>query len=119
MWKAHCPLICPSGLALRSPLRCAALRARCHHVRATLTQNHSAARSPSFLLPSSLASYPHPSSVALGGPLDLLELLTPVMALTVFLLSALWERLWGLGASPYFESIQHSLITLSVIAVGQ
>ena len=60
-----------------------------------------------------------PAAGALGGPLEVLELLTPVMSVTVLVFSLAWERLWSvLPGSPYFESFQHSLITFIIILAG-
>ncbi|KAG2496800.1 hypothetical protein HYH03_005207 [Edaphochlamys debaryana] len=61
----------------------------------------------------------HASSAALGGPLEVLELLTPVMSITVLVFSLAWEELWDvLPNSPYFEGLEHSMLTLLVIAAG-
>lgn len=58
-------------------------------------------------------------AVSLGGPLEILELLTPVMAVTMILLSVIWESLWAvLPSSPYFASFSHTMISLAIIAVG-
>jgi solute carrier family 35 protein C2 len=44
-----------------------------------------------------------PKTVSLGGPLEVVEVLTPVMTATVLLLSLVWEHPWvSLPASPYF-----------------
>lgn len=65
------------------------------------------------------ASGGHSSAGALGGPLEVLELLTPVMSATVLMFSLAWERLWSvLPSSPYFESFHHSLITFIIILAG-
>lgn len=56
---------------------------------------------------------------AFGGPLEVLELLTPVMSVTTLLLSLVSERLWHtLPNSPYFSSFEHCLITLFIILAG-
>ncbi|KAG2442003.1 hypothetical protein HYH02_009795 [Chlamydomonas schloesseri] len=61
----------------------------------------------------------HHSSAALGGPLEVLELLTPVMSVTVLLFSLAWEELWVvLPGSPYFETAEHVLLTSLVIMAG-
>lgn len=61
----------------------------------------------------------HKEDVAMGGPLEVLEVLTPIMSVTVLVLSIIWERLWDvLPGSIYFSSINHSLITLAVIMAG-
>eukprot|EP00879_Flechtneria_rotunda_P026324 GHRR01028062.1.p1 GENE.GHRR01028062.1~~GHRR01028062.1.p1 ORF type:complete len:113 (+),score=35.66 GHRR01028062.1:377-715(+) len=54
-----------------------------------------------------------------GGPLEVLEVLTPVMSITTLLLSLATEQLWNtLPGSPYFSSLEHILFTLLVIFVG-
>ncbi|PNW80817.1 hypothetical protein CHLRE_07g330850v5 [Chlamydomonas reinhardtii] len=61
----------------------------------------------------------HQSSAALGGPLEVLELLTPVMSVTVMIFSLAWEELWlVLPGSPYFETAERTLLTSLVIAAG-
>lgn len=61
----------------------------------------------------------HASSAAMGGPLEILEALTPVMSGTVLLLSLVWERLWvTLPASIYFESLRQTGISMGLILVG-
>ena len=60
-----------------------------------------------------------PPSAAMGGPLEILEALTPVMSGTVMLLSLVWERLWvTLPASIYFESWRQTGISMGLILVG-
>lgn len=55
----------------------------------------------------------------MGGPLEVLELLTPVMSVTVLLFSLAWEELWAsLPSSPYFAGLGHSALTLLIIWVG-
>ena len=55
----------------------------------------------------------------MGGPLEILEALTPVMSGTVMLLSLVWERLWvTLPASIYFESWRQTGISMGLILVG-
>lgn len=57
--------------------------------------------------------------VAYGNPLEVLEALTPVMAISAGLLSLCTERLWvTLPASPYFASPLHMLMTAGIIAAG-
>eukprot|EP00798_Chlamydomonas_sp_ICE-L_P015942 gene15942-22074_t len=57
--------------------------------------------------------------VAFGGPLDILETLTPVMAVTMLILSLAWEQLWvTLPTSPYFLTLAHTGITTLIILVG-
>ncbi|MEW5301121.1 MAG: hypothetical protein WDW36_004000 [Sanguina aurantia] len=60
----------------------------------------------------------HRDKAALGGPLEMVELLTPFMAGTVLALSAAWEPLGTLGASPYFSTPGHTLQTLGIILAG-
>jgi hypothetical protein len=56
---------------------------------------------------------------AFGGPLEVLELLTPVMSATTMLLSLVSERLWHtLPGSPYFSSLERCLLTLCIILFG-
>ncbi|GFH23437.1 TPT domain-containing protein [Haematococcus lacustris] len=58
-------------------------------------------------------------AVALGGPLEVLELLTPIMAATVLLLSLACEHLFTvLPASPYFSSYSHTALSLAIVLVG-
>lgn len=58
-------------------------------------------------------------SAPLGGALEVIELLTPVMSGTTLLLSAGWEDLaHSLPSSPYFNSPGHVGITLGIIWVG-
>ncbi|GLC42101.1 hypothetical protein PLESTB_000630800 [Pleodorina starrii] len=61
----------------------------------------------------------HQSSAAMGGPLEVLESLTPVMSVTAFLFSLAWEELWAvLPHSVYFSSPTHVTLTLLAIALG-
>lgn len=54
-----------------------------------------------------------------GGPLEVLEVLTPVMSVTTLLLSLATEQLWHvLPSSPYFNSAPHLLITALLILTG-
>eukprot|EP00775_Hariotina_reticulata_P003160 gene3160-3438_t len=54
-----------------------------------------------------------------GGPLEVLEVLTPVMSVTMLLLSLVSEQLWlTLPASYYFNSMEHTLITIALIFAG-
>ena len=49
----------------------------------------------------------------------MLELLTPVMSVTVMIFSLAWEELWlVLPGSPYFETAERTLLTSLVIAAG-
>lgn len=58
-------------------------------------------------------------AAALGGPLEVLELLTPVMSVTALLFSLAWEELWVvLPGSVYFSSLWHTSMTLLAIALG-
>ncbi len=70
-----------------------------------------------LLCPANVAVCSGPS--AFGGPLEVLELLTPIMSVTTLLLSLASERLWhSLPNSPYFSSLEHCLITLFIILAG-
>ncbi|GFR51880.1 hypothetical protein Agub_g14358, partial [Astrephomene gubernaculifera] len=61
----------------------------------------------------------HHTSAALGGPLEVLELLTPVMSVTVLLFSLAWEELWRvLPGSPYFSGAGVCALTGLVVAAG-
>eukprot|EP00878_Enallax_costatus_P012721 GHUV01013285.1.p1 GENE.GHUV01013285.1~~GHUV01013285.1.p1 ORF type:complete len:328 (+),score=73.77 GHUV01013285.1:1604-2587(+) len=54
-----------------------------------------------------------------GGPLEILEVLTPVMSATTLLLSLATEQLWNkLPGSPYFSSLEHMLVTFLLIFFG-
>lgn len=54
-----------------------------------------------------------------GGPLEVLEVLTPVMSATTLLLSLATEQLWNtLPESPYFSSVEHVLVTFALIFFG-
>jgi hypothetical protein len=55
----------------------------------------------------------------LGGALEVLELLTPVMAAATLLLSLVWEKLWVvLPGSIYFNSPEHCLLSLGIVFFG-
>eukprot|EP00882_Tetradesmus_deserticola_P008583 GHRQ01009051.1.p1 GENE.GHRQ01009051.1~~GHRQ01009051.1.p1 ORF type:complete len:419 (+),score=150.98 GHRQ01009051.1:224-1480(+) len=59
------------------------------------------------------------SPTPFSGPLEVLEVLTPVMSVTTLLLSLLTEQLWRvLPSSPYFNSWPHALITVLLILTG-
>ncbi|KAF5842787.1 triose-phosphate transporter family-domain-containing protein [Dunaliella salina] len=61
----------------------------------------------------------HQEAGALGGPLEMLELLTPVMCVTTLLISVASERLEVvLPGSPYFSSLEHTAITFGIISLG-
>lgn len=54
-----------------------------------------------------------------GGPLEVLEALTPVMAATSLLLSLAFERLWDvLPGSPFFDGWQHCMVTAGIVFLG-
>eukprot|EP00877_Chromochloris_zofingiensis_P007804 jgi/Chrzof1/3277/Cz12g19080.t1 len=54
-----------------------------------------------------------------GGPLEILEILTPVMAITTLILSIAWEQIWwSLPESPYFASWGHSMLSIAIIFLG-
>lgn len=55
----------------------------------------------------------------MGGPLEMLELLTPVMSVTVMILSMIWEQPWvSLPASQYFATLEHMAVTALLILLG-
>jgi solute carrier family 35 protein C2 len=54
----------------------------------------------------------------LGGPLEIIEALAPVMSSTMLVLSLIWERLWTLPQSAYFSSLSHISLTLLLIFSG-
>ncbi len=59
------------------------------------------------------------TAVSMGGPLEVMELLTPIMSLTSLLLSVAWEKLWDvIPGSPYFASPADVGTTLVIIFVG-
>ncbi|KAF6260068.1 triose-phosphate transporter family-domain-containing protein [Scenedesmus sp. NREL 46B-D3] len=59
------------------------------------------------------------SPTPFGGPLEVLEVLTPVMSATTLLLSLATEQLWHvLPSSPYFNSAPHALVTALLILTG-
>ncbi|GIL83553.1 hypothetical protein Vretimale_10327 [Volvox reticuliferus] len=61
----------------------------------------------------------HQNSAALGGPLEVLEQLTPIMSITALLFSLAWEELWNvLPSSVYFNSVEHAILTTLAIALG-
>ncbi|GLI64396.1 hypothetical protein VaNZ11_007662 [Volvox africanus] len=61
----------------------------------------------------------HHHSAALGGPLEVLEQLTPVMSITALMFSLAWEELWDvLPSSVYFNSTQHTVLTILAIMLG-
>ncbi|KIZ00166.1 hypothetical protein MNEG_7792 [Monoraphidium neglectum] len=54
-----------------------------------------------------------------GGPLEVLEALTPVMSATTLLLSLAFEGLWdALPDSPYFDGLQACLSTAGLVFAG-
>ncbi|GIL52194.1 hypothetical protein Vafri_8132 [Volvox africanus] len=61
----------------------------------------------------------HHHSAALGGPLEVLEQLTPVMSITALMFSLAWEELWDvLPSSVYFNSVEHTVLTMLAIVLG-
>jgi solute carrier family 35, member C2 len=55
----------------------------------------------------------------MGGPLEVMELLTPIMSVTTMVLSLAWEHPWAvLPSSPYFARAVDFLVTLLIIFVG-
>lgn len=58
-------------------------------------------------------------AAASGGPLEILEALTPVMSATVLILSLVWEHLWiVLPRSAFFSTFQQTFMTLLLIFMG-
>ena len=56
---------------------------------------------------------------ATGGPVEVLFHLTPIMGLTLGIISISFERLWTvIPASPYFSTPHHTLITVCILAIG-
>eukprot|EP00195_Chlamydomonas_chlamydogama_P011097 CAMPEP_0202891508 /NCGR_PEP_ID=MMETSP1392-20130828/1552_1 /ASSEMBLY_ACC=CAM_ASM_000868 /TAXON_ID=225041 /ORGANISM="Chlamydomonas chlamydogama, Strain SAG 11-48b" /LENGTH=439 /DNA_ID=CAMNT_0049575287 /DNA_START=181 /DNA_END=1500 /DNA_ORIENTATION=- len=56
---------------------------------------------------------------ALGNTLEMVEGLTPVMSVTVLVVSLAVEKLWVvLPASPYFHGLSHVCITLGLMFLG-
>ena len=54
-----------------------------------------------------------------GGAIEIIESLTPIMGLTLLIISLLFESLWSkLPGSPYFESLPHTLVTIAVLLTG-
>lgn len=61
----------------------------------------------------------HGHSGSTGGPVEVLCQLTPIAACTVGLLSLCVERLWvTLPESPYFDTLEHCLISLCIMVGG-
>ncbi len=51
--------------------------------------------------------------------MEILEALTPVMSVTVMVLSLLWEQLWvTLPRSSYFESLWQTGVSMALILAG-
>ncbi|KAI8469016.1 MAG: triose-phosphate transporter family-domain-containing protein, partial [Monoraphidium minutum] len=56
---------------------------------------------------------------AFGGPLEVLEALTPVMAVTTLTMSLLSESLWStLPGSPYFDGLEGLAVTAAFVCIG-
>ena len=54
-----------------------------------------------------------------GSPVEVLYQLTPIMGITLLLLSLAHERLWAtLPGSPYFEGVWHTLLTGAITLAG-
>ena len=52
-----------------------------------------------------------------GGPLEVLEATTPVMAIVTFITSIFWELIHTkLSESIYFDSVQHTILTVLIIS---
>jgi solute carrier family 35 protein C2 len=61
----------------------------------------------------------HKHEASTGGPVEVIFHLTPIMGLTLAIISLSFEKLWiVLPTSPYFESFGHSLFTLLILAMG-
>eukprot|EP01025_Chloroclados_australasicus_P014241 TRINITY_DN16673_c0_g1_i1.p1 TRINITY_DN16673_c0_g1~~TRINITY_DN16673_c0_g1_i1.p1 ORF type:complete len:441 (+),score=42.80 TRINITY_DN16673_c0_g1_i1:167-1489(+) len=57
--------------------------------------------------------------VSQGGPLEVMERLTPIMAFTTLFLALTTERdIWSLGSSRFFSSLDASMITFVILSVG-
>lgn len=56
---------------------------------------------------------------AAGGPVNVLYSLTPVMSVTVLIMSLVVERLWVvLPGSPYFSSVASCALTFAIMMLG-
>jgi hypothetical protein len=61
----------------------------------------------------------HKHEASSGGPVEVIFHLTPIMGLTLAIISLIFEKLWVvLPKSPYFSSFGHSLFTILILAVG-
>jgi len=58
-------------------------------------------------------------TAALGGPLEVLCALTPVMSVTTLVVSLVWEKLWVvLPESAFFNTPEHLVLSTGLIMVG-
>ena len=65
--------------------------------------------------------FPLPKTPKTGStsPIEVIFHLTPIMGLTLALISLFFEKLWVIiPGSPYFASIGHTLATIAIIATG-
>ncbi len=53
-----------------------------------------------------------------GGPLEVLEQLTPVASITVGLLSLVVEKPWTLPQSPYFQDMMNTAVSFGLMSMG-
>ena len=61
----------------------------------------------------------HKHEASSGGPVEVIFHLTPIMGVTLAIISLAFEKLWiVLPGSPYFSSIGHTLFTILILAVG-
>jgi len=61
----------------------------------------------------------HKHEASSGGPVEVIFHLTPIMGITLAIISLFFEKLWVvLPGSPYFSSFGHSLFTILILAVG-
>lgn len=68
---------------------------------------------------SPILSPPSTRTGALGGPVEVILHLTPVMSATLGVVSLAHEQLWNtLPSSPYFAGWGHCLLTAGIVATG-
>ncbi|KAG7670945.1 hypothetical protein Ndes2437A_g04581 [Nannochloris sp. 'desiccata'] len=61
----------------------------------------------------------HKHEASSGGPVEVIYHLTPIMGVTLAIISVSFEKLWVvLPDSPYFSSFGHCLFTTLILAVG-
>lgn len=72
-----------------------------------------------FTITQVLLHGPNKGEAAHGSPLEVIEMLTPIMSVSVFFLSLFMERLGqAFTTSAYFDSPSHVLLTLLLISIG-